>query len=104
MPPDEPAVRLGSAIVKPIEVMGAALNAMIVTLLFSGVVARYVFSYPVSWIDGVDSIAFLWVAMLGSVLAIDRSEHPRLIVFVAMLPDRLLRFVKTFAWLGMASF
>ena len=103
-PPEAPANRVGSAIVKPIEVISAALNALIVTLLFSGVVARYVFAYPVSWIDEVASIAFLWVAMLGSVLAVDRSEHLRLNVFVEMLPDRLQSFVKTFALLVMASF
>ena len=102
-PPDKPAVRFGSAIVKPIEVMGAGLNPLIVTLLFSGV-ACYVFSYPVWWIDEVASIAFLWVAMLGSALAVDRSEHLRLNVFVEMLPDRLQSFVKTFALLVMASF
>ena len=62
---EAPPVRVGSAIVKPIEVIGAALNALIVVLLFSGVVARYVFSSPVSWIDENASIAFLWVAMLG---------------------------------------
>ena len=103
-PPEAPANRVGSAIVKPIEVISAALNALIVTLLFSGVMARYVFAYPVSWIDEVASIAFLWVAMLGSVLAVDRSEHLRLNVFVEMLPDRLQSFVKTFALLVMASF
>ena len=103
-PLDPPKVRVGSAIVMPIEVISAALNALIVMLLFSGVVARYVFSYPVSWIDEVASIAFIWVAMLGSVLAVDRSEHLRLNVFVEMLPGRMQSFVKTFALLVMATF
>lgn len=104
LPPETPPARVGTAIVKPIEVICAGLNALIVTLLLSGVVARYVFSSPISWIDEVASISFLWVAMLGSVLAVDRSEHLRLNVFVEMLPDRLQRFVKTFALLVMASF
>ena len=103
-PPDAARARVGSTIVKPIEVISAALNALIVTLLLGGVVARYVFSYPVSWIDEVASIVFLWVAMLGCVLAVDRSEHLRLNVFVEMLPDRLQSFVKTFALVVMATF
>ena len=41
---------------------------------------------------------------MGSVLAVDRSEHLRLNVFVEMLPDRLQRFVKTFAMLVIAIF
>ena len=34
-PPEAPANRVGTAIVKPIEVISAALNALIVTLLFA---------------------------------------------------------------------
>jgi len=105
LPPSEPPkVRIGSAIVMPIEVICAALIVVIVVLLLSGVVARYVFSSPISWIDEVTSISFIWVAMLGSVLAVDRSEHLRLNLFVDILPDRLQGFVKTFALLVMASF
>ena len=102
--PDLNPVRPGSNIVKPIEVICAALVTLIVALLLIGVVSRYVFSNPVIWIDEVASIAFLWVAMLGSVLAVDRNEHLRLNLFVEMLPKRLGRFVHTFALLVVASF
>ena len=102
--PDLNPVRPGSNIVKPIEAICAALVTLIVALLLIGVVSRYVFSNPVIWIDEVASIAFLWVAMLGSVLAVDRNEHLRLNLFVEMMPKRLGRFVHTFALLVVASF
>ena len=104
MPPDTNPVRPGSHIVKPIEVVCAALVALIVVLLLIGVVSRYVFSNPVIWIDEVASIAFLWVSMLGAVLAVDRNEHLRLNLFVEMMPKRLGRFVQMFALLVVASF
>ena len=94
----------GSNIVKPVEAVCAALVTLIVALLLIGVVSRYVFSNPVIWIDEVASIAFLWVAMLGAVLAVDRNEHLRLNLFVEMMPKRLGRFVQTFALLVVASF
>ena len=96
--------RPGSNIVKPVEAVCAALVTLIVALLLIGVVSRYVFSNPVIWIDEVASIAFLWVAMLGAVLAVDRNEHLRLNLFVEMMPKRLGRFVQTFALLVVASF
>ena len=102
--PDLNPVRPGSNIVKPIEAICAVLVTLIVALLLIGVVSRYVFSNPVIWIDEVISIAFLWVAMLGSVLAVDRNEHLRLNLFVEMAPKRLGRFVHTFALLVVASF
>jgi tripartite ATP-independent transporter DctM subunit len=100
----EPRAKLGSNIVKPIEAVCAALVTLIVALLLIGVVSRYVFSNPVIWIDEVASIAFLWVSMLGAVLAVDRNEHLRLNLFVEMMPKRLGRFVQTFALLVVASF
>ena len=36
---------------------------------------------------------FLWLAMLGSAIAIDRNEHLRLTLFVGMMPQRLREFV-----------
>ena len=99
-----PAARPGSALLLPIEAICAALNALIVTLLLVGVLARYAFSAPIIWIDEIVSIAFLWVAMLGAVLAIDRNEHLRLNVFVEMLAPRKKQFVQTFALLVIAAF
>ena len=99
-----PAARPGSALLLPIEAICAALNALVVSLLLLGVLARYVFSSPIIWIDEIVSIAFLWVAMLGTVLAIDRNEHLRLNVFVEMLSPRKKQFVQTFALLVIAAF
>ena len=94
----------GSLLLRPIEAICAVLIAVIVLLLLVGVVSRYVFSYPVIWIDEVASISFLWVAMLGAVLAVDRNEHLRLNLFVEMLPGPLRGFVQTFALLVVATF
>ena len=41
-------------------------------------VARYVFHRPLVWSDELASILFLWLAMLGAVVALRRSEHMRL--------------------------
>jgi tripartite ATP-independent transporter DctM subunit len=96
--------RPGTQLLRPIEFICAVLNLVIVILLLVGVISRYVFSSPITWIDEIISIAFLWVAMLGSVLAIDRNEHLRLNLFVELLPPKLSRFVQTFALLLVASF
>lgn len=88
----------------PIEALSAVLMVGIVLMLFGGVVARYVFSHPIGWIDEAVSIAFIWVAMLGSVLAMHRNEHLRLTMFVDMLPERLRSYVHAFALVAIAAF
>lgn len=97
-------VRPGSAIMRPVEFVAACLVVVIVCVLLLGVTSRYVFSLPVIWIDEVASISFLWLAMLGSAIAIDRNEHLRLSLFVGMMPERLSAFVQTFALLVVATF
>jgi len=96
--------RPGSAIMKPVEAIAAALLVLIIGMLLTGVVSRYVFASPIFWIDEASSIAFLWLAMLGSAIAIDRSEHLRLTLFLTTLSDRRRQFAETLGMVLMATF
>src|ERR1700728_4711313 len=69
-----------------VEVAAAALVAAEIIILFGGVVARYVFNSPLVWSDELASILFLWLAMLGAVIAFRRDEHMRMTAAVGSLP------------------
>ncbi len=58
-----------------IEAVAAALIVFEVCLLFSGVVARYIFHSPIVWSDELAGSVFLWLGMLGAVIALRRGEH-----------------------------
>ena len=94
----------GGWLLRPIEWASAALMLAIVGMLLLGVASRYVFSAPLTWVDEAVSIAFLWLAMLGSAIAIHRNEHLRLTVFVQMLPARWQPPVQAFGLAVVASF
>jgi tripartite ATP-independent transporter DctM subunit len=85
-------LRAGSPLLRPIEVIAATLLTIIIGLLLMGVTSRYVFSFPVVWVDEAASMCFLWLAMLGAVIAIDRNEHLRLTLFLQMMPERIRGF------------
>lgn len=87
----------------PLEAVSALLLIVIVVLLFTGVVARYALSMPVVWIDEVVSLSFLWVAMLGTVLAMHRNEHLRLTLVVESLPARWRGPVQALALVAVAA-
>lgn len=89
--------RPGSVFMRPVEVIAAILLVVIVALLLTGVVARYGLAMPIVWIDEAASISFLWLAMLGSAIAIDRNEHLRLTVFLNFFPARWRGFIETLA-------
>jgi len=58
-----------------------------IVVLSLGVVYRYVLQTPLTWSDELASILFLWLAMLGAVVALQHGEHMRLTVFVARLSE-----------------
>jgi tripartite ATP-independent transporter DctM subunit len=74
----------------------ALLVVVEVVLLFSNVFSRYALNQPIVWGDEMASLLFLWLAMLGSVVAMRRGEHMRLTSFIAHLPAHKRAFVDTF--------
>jgi tripartite ATP-independent transporter DctM subunit len=102
--PSSTANRLGGVWLKPLEVLSAILLLVIFFLLLGGVVSRYIFSYPIIWIDEVVSLSFLWLAMLGTALAMHRNEHLRLTVVLDKLPPRVKQFVEAFGLVVVAAF
>jgi len=71
-----------------VEIPAAILVVVEVVVLFSGIVARYVLQRPIIWSDELASVLFLWLAMLGAVIALRRGEHMRMTAIVARLPAR----------------
>ncbi len=99
-----PPLPIVSRLLKPIEFVSALLLVVIVVMLLVGVVARYVFSIPIVWIDEVVSLSFLWLAMLGTAIAMHRNEHLRLTLFLEMMPERIRGFVHALALVAIAAF
>ena len=82
------AARLERVLRHLVEVPAAAIVLAEIGILFAGVVARFLLHRPIVWSDELASILFLWLAMLGSVLALQRGQHMRLTAIVASLPPR----------------
>ncbi|KAB1079337.1 TRAP transporter large permease subunit [Methylobacterium soli] len=61
-----------------IDVVAATLLAVEIVLLAGTVFARYVLKSPVTWVDEIATLAFLWLGMLGVASALRRGLHMRL--------------------------
>jgi tripartite ATP-independent transporter DctM subunit len=79
-----------------VEVPAALLVVAEVLILFVGICAR-LFHRPIVWSDELASILFLWLAMLGAVVALQRGEHMRLTYFVSRLSPRAQAWCETLA-------
>ena len=77
--------RIEASLGSLVEITAAGLVAAEIVILFGGVVSRYVFDRPLVWSDELASTLFLWLAMLGAVIAFRRDEHMRMTACVATL-------------------
>jgi tripartite ATP-independent transporter DctM subunit len=75
----ENAIRVG------METITSVIVVVEICILLIGVVSRYFFHNPTVWSDEVASALFLWLCMLGAVLAFQRNEHMRLSTVVGWL-------------------
>ncbi|MBR0800339.1 TRAP transporter large permease subunit [Bradyrhizobium jicamae] len=96
--------RLDRALGTVIAVPTAALVLVEVFVLLGGVTSRYVFHHPIIWSDELASTLFLWLAMLGSAIALHRSEHMRMTAFVGTLPPAVRLTLEVVAMVGGLTF
>src|SRR6201995_31846 len=87
-----------------VEIPAALLVVAEIVILFAGVVARYVLHTPLIWSDELASILFLWLAMLGAVVAFRRSEHMRMTALVANAGPRMQAYLDLIATCAALAF
>jgi tripartite ATP-independent transporter DctM subunit len=93
-----------NAISHAVSVAAALLVVTEVIVLSVGVSARYLLRQPVIWSDELAGILFLWLAMLGAVLAFERSEHMRMTAIVGFLQPRVRAFFDVLAVVAPLAF
>src|SRR6476659_5246866 len=96
--------RLNDIVGMLVEFPAALLVAAEVVVLLMGVIWRYVLHTPLVWSDELASMLFLWLAMLGSVVALRRGEHMRMTAIVGKLPRHLRAFLDLIAIVAALAF
>lgn len=100
----EPARRATPVWLKPVEWVAVVFFLIMSGMILTNVFTRYVFGHPIVWADEVASLSFMWMAMLGAVLAIERSEHMRLTVLLPLISGRWRPYVEAFSGVLMLVF
>ncbi|WP_420042359.1 TRAP transporter small permease, partial [Alcaligenes faecalis] len=77
--------------------ISAILLALVIVLLLSGVVSRYVLHAPLTWSDELGGILFLWLTTFGAALATYRFSHMRMTAVVSRLGSEWEPFFTAFA-------
>ena len=75
----------------------AFLVAVEIAVLLIGVIFRYALHQPLTWTDELASLLFMWLAMLGSVMAFRRGEQMRMTAIVTGSSPRVQRMLECLA-------
>src|SRR5215467_2593945 len=86
------------------EVIGAAIVVAETVILFAGVVSRYVFNSPIIWTDELANFLFLWLSMIGTVVALRGNGHMRLTTLVNWVRPSLGKWFNSVAALVVIAF
>jgi tripartite ATP-independent transporter DctM subunit len=87
-----------------VALVAAVILLFEVGLLFVGVIARYSFHRPLIWADELASTLFVWLSVLGAVLAMRRNAHMRLTTFISRTRPALRQRIEVAVLLVIAAF
>ncbi|RQR31508.1 ABC transporter permease [Burkholderia sp. Bp9143] len=80
-----------------VEIPAALLVVAEIGVLLAGVTSRYLLHTPLIWSDELASMLFLWLAMLGAVVALRRGEHMRMTALVGKASPSVRAFLDVVA-------
>jgi len=69
----------------------AIVHGVIVVVLFSGVVTRYLFNAPLFWSDEICLLGLLWLTFLGGAILVRQDKNVSITIFTDMLPRGVMR-------------
>lgn len=78
---------------RAIEIFCVMSMLTIIVAVLAQVVNRYIFNKSFSWAEELSILLMIWVAFLGSTLAIGRDSHSRIDFFLNKLPQKARKVV-----------
>lgn len=89
-------MKLMRRIEKGLDYFESALNIIcrvflgaIISIIFYGVIMRYIFSRPPAWAEELSRFIFIWMLMFGAIVVTREQSHIGLTILVDLLPRRL---------------
>ncbi|WP_373683016.1 TRAP transporter large permease subunit [Paraburkholderia sp. UYCP14C] len=88
---------IDNALARCVEIPAALLVVAEILVLLAGVTSRYLLHKPLIWSDELASMLFVWLAMLGAVIALRRGEHMRMTALVGKASPQFRAFLEVVA-------
>lgn len=67
--------------------------ALLIALTFLGVIWRYIFKAPFTWLEEVQMAALVWIVFAGAGAAFRTGNHVAIEMIVDLMPEKLQKFI-----------
>ena len=79
------------------DIISGGLLSVGVTLIFYGVIMRYVFNDARSWVDEISQYLIIWGTLIGTSVALRNDHHIKVDMLFNVLPKKVQHIVTLFA-------
>jgi TRAP-type transport system small permease protein len=69
----------------------AVVHGLVVVVLFSGVVMRYLFNAPLFWSEEICLLGLVWLTFLGGAVLVRQDKNVSITIFSDLLPASVMR-------------
>ena len=69
--------------------VAAVILAVLIVLTFAGVIWRYVFNAPFTWLEEVQTSCMVWIVFAGAGAAFRMGNHVAIEMIVDMMPEKM---------------
>lgn len=81
--------RVQERVIRLEQAAGVSMIAVLFVIVNLGILSRYVFGRPISWIEEVSNFLFIWFGFLACSSALAQKRHILIDFFIHSLPVRL---------------
>jgi len=96
-PPHHPRGKFAHYFEQAVAIPAAIIVLVEIVLLLTSVIFRFFLHNPIVWADELASTLFIWMGMLGAVLALLRGQHMRLTTVVTRSSPRVRPILEALA-------
>lgn len=76
--------------------LAVILLTCLIILTFAGVLKRYIFRNPITWLEEMQALLFMWIVFIGGSAAFRNASHVSIEIVVDSLPERIGKFIERF--------
>ena len=90
-------------LIKIIEKLISVFFLSMCVMIFLQVLMRYIFRKPIFWVEEFTLSVFTWVSFIGAALALRKSRHARITLFLDKMPGAMRAKVEIFGHVLVAA-